>query len=106
MLRVFLGCLVLAFALCGCASVNNCSGKAFVPKVYQASTDVLKTQLASDLRSNKIILGSAIEDIESVYGQPDSILVSGCSARLIYRQEKAKNITLWFEQGKLNSWSN
>jgi len=106
MSKIFLAILVLSLFAFGCASVSKCTSNEQPEKVYQASTGILKVQLSSDLRSNKIGLGSTWDQIKSVYGEPDDVLVSNCSVRAIYRPEKLKNITLWFDDGKLTSWSN
>lgn len=102
---VLLGCL---FLFCGCAGVSNCVDvKSALAKPAKPSSSELKSALAQDLRSGKVGIGAALETIRADYGQPDDILVAGCTVRILYRQEKAKNINLWFNDGAhLSMWSN
>ncbi len=98
----------LVFFLCGCAGVKNCPDlKSALEKPSPPSSSALKNILAQDLRSGKIAIGSSIDAVRLAYGQPDDILVVGCVVRILYRQEKAKNINLWFNDGThLSMWSN
>ncbi len=104
--KVFFALLGVLLMLCGCASVSKCTSTQAPVKIYQASTNLLRAQLSGDLRSNKITIGSTLDEIKSVYGEPDDVLVTGCSIRAIYRPEKTKSITLWFDDAKLTGWSN
>jgi len=104
-MSVLLSCL---FLLCGCAGVSNCADlKSALEKPAKPSSSALKAGLAQDLRAGKIAIGAGIDAIRSQYGQPDDILVTGCTVRMLYRQEDAKNINLWFSDGvHLSAWSN
>ena len=99
--------LVIGLLLAGCASTASQCLQRDIKKSYAPATEALKNNLAQDLASGKVTLGATIDDLRSNYGQPDDMLVSGCTARLIYRLNSGKRVTLWFDDGwQLSMWSN
>jgi hypothetical protein len=99
--------LIIGSLLSGCASTAGQCLQREIKKSYAPATEALKNNLAQDLASGKVALGATIDDVRSDYGQPDDMLVSGCTARLIYRLNSGKHVTLWFDDGwQLSMWSN
>jgi uncharacterized protein YceK len=99
--------LVVGLLLCGCASTAGQCLQRDIKKSYAPATEALKNNLSQDLASGKVAIGATIDSVRSSYGQPDDMLVSGCTARLIYRLDSGKNVTLWFDDGwQLSMWSN
>lgn len=101
------GLLIIGLFLSGCASADRCPGKNVSVKEYSSATPISKTRLLDDLRSGKIGIGVTLDYIRSTYGEPDNMLIASCTARLIYRSDSGKNVTLWFDDGRhLSMWSN
>ncbi len=102
------GLLMMGLFLSGCASVDRCPERVVSKiKQYSPATQISKSELIKDLKSGKTGIGATLDYIRSTYGDPDSTLISSCTARFIYRLDSGKNITLWFEDGwRLSMWSN
>lgn len=99
--------LAVGLLLSGCAPAASQCLQRDIKKSYAPTTEALKNNLLQDLASGKVAIGVTIDDVRSSYGQPDDMLVSGCTARLIYRLASGKNVTLWFDDGwQLSMWSN
>jgi hypothetical protein len=98
---------VIGLLLCGCAAQGKRCFQQDIKKSYAPSNESLKSDLANDLTGGKVPLGATLDEIRSSYGQPDDMLVASCTVRIIYRRDRDKNITLWFDDGwHLSMWNN
>jgi len=99
--------IIMGLFLSGCAGVSsNCFEKPPAIKAYLSATELLKIELRKDLRSGKVAKGETLDNIRSRYGDPDDMLVTDCTVRVIYRPNKAKSFALWFDDGwHLSMWS-
>lgn len=105
-MKMFLALLAVGIFLSGCGAVNKCVKGVSSEKQYSSATLDSKKQLNDDLRSGKLELGASIDDIKSIYGDADNMLVAHCSVRMIYKLSTGKNMTLWFDDGwHLSMWS-
>ena len=99
--------LVVGVLLSGCASAGAPCLQRDIKKSYAQATEALKDDLSRGLAAGEVTIGATLDDIRSAYGQPDDMLVTGCTIRMIYRRAAGKNITLWFDDGwQLSMWSN
>lgn len=98
----------LSLFLAGCAATEEyCASEDKIKEVktYQSSSDGLKDNLFNDLRSGKVSVGQTLDYIRSAYGDPDNMLVTGCSVRISYKLKSAHKIYLWFNDGEhLSVW--
>jgi hypothetical protein len=105
-MRNILVYLVMGLFLPGCGAATQCVKGASVEKVYSSATPDSKNALHADLRSGKVTLGATLDYIKSSYGDPDSMLIANCTARVIYKLASGRNLTLWFDDGwHLSMWS-
>ena len=105
-MKILMALLAAGVFLSGCGAVNECVKGVSLEKQYSSANPDSKNQLSDDLRSGKLKLGDSIDDIRSIYGDADNMLVAHCSVRLIYKLSTGKNMTLWFDDGwHLSMWS-
>jgi uncharacterized protein YceK len=98
--------LAMIVLLSGCTTAGIVCQKDDTVKTYAQATAASKNDLDQDLLSGKAATGITLDQVRSNYGNPDDMLVSGCTIRMIYRIDSEKNITLWFDDGMhLSMWS-
>ncbi|MDP2939008.1 MAG: hypothetical protein Q8O13_02850 [Candidatus Omnitrophota bacterium] len=111
---IFLIFLVV-FNFCGCAIFKENAKKQEAAKAFLEKQKENFNSLKNDLKNRKIEIGTAIEDIKSLYGEPSDTF--GTSSQMsefqmwtyeypdASKKEAYQPIRLYFSNGKLTYWT-